>query len=43
LRTDADSVGLRVGHRLTSAVLLLSASGLVAGLIITRRSVDSTR
>ena len=39
LRTDAEAVELRVGRRLMAAVLLLTASGLIAGLIITRRSV----
>ncbi len=39
LRTDAEAVERRVGHRLMLAVLLLTAGGLVAGLIITRRSV----
>jgi methyl-accepting chemotaxis protein len=39
LRTDAEQVETRVGHRLMAAVLLLTASGLIAGLIITRRSV----
>ncbi|MBB3692345.1 methyl-accepting chemotaxis protein [Sphingomonas sp. BK580] len=39
LRSDAAAVETRVARRLIAAVLLLTASGLVAGLIITRRSV----
>lgn len=39
LRTDAEAVELRAGRRLIAAVLLLTGCGLVAGLIITRRSV----